>query len=148
MRSNWYNHNYSKNRQRPMRIHFLLFCLPFFYYCFHQTLIKFLSFEIKTKLVICRSKLAKIPISTFASSLAMWIWKHFFIFVSTSGDKSKLGIIIIISQVKVPASLFSWPASNFLEHFYNFFSPFLATITIYGPPPEIYICRFVWICFS
>ena len=30
----------------------------------------------------------------------------------------------IISEIK-PNILFSWPASNFLEHFYSYLSPFL-----------------------
>ena len=34
-----------------------------------------------------------------------------------------------------PTLLFTWPASNFLEHIYSYPSPLL---TSYVPPPEIY----------
>ena len=75
-------------------------------------------------------------------------------FDSTAGEKSELGVIMIISKVKVhtscfqttiineikPTLLFSWPASNVLENFYSYLSPFL---TSYVTTPEIYFCKFI-----
>ena len=43
-----------------------------------------------------------------------------------------------MNEVK-PTLLFSWPASNFRDYFHICPSPFL---TIYAPPPEIYLNLF------
>ena len=58
----------------------------------------------------------------------LWIWPHLL------KKPSMENFIFLCSDTL----LFSWLASNFLEHFYSCLSPFL---TNYFPPPEIYFLQ-------